>query len=97
RDSWCEGTRETKALLCKCRQLVRHFSHSIKAARMLSEKQVDLGQAEEFPPTHQVELHLRNGEMPGGAEGCIMSTTPIVGRGRELDIGATEWLAQSQM
>ncbi|KAJ7324562.1 hypothetical protein JRQ81_017582 [Phrynocephalus forsythii] len=63
KDSWCEGTLETKALLDKCRKIVRHFSHSVKAFRMMSEKQADPGR------DHPVELHLRNGQAPGGAEG----------------------------
>ncbi|KAJ7344517.1 hypothetical protein JRQ81_000467 [Phrynocephalus forsythii] len=46
KDSWDEGTLETKALLDKCRKIVRHFSRSIKASRMMRERQVETGRPE---------------------------------------------------
>ncbi|KAJ7341455.1 hypothetical protein JRQ81_005564 [Phrynocephalus forsythii] len=43
KNSWCEGNLETKALLDKCRKIVGHFSRSIKASRMMREKQAEMG------------------------------------------------------
>ena len=65
---WDAGTQETWALLEQCRQLVGHFSRSLKAAHQLHERQEELGPDR---PAHQMEFHLHHGVPPGGAEGSF--------------------------
>ncbi|KAJ7344655.1 hypothetical protein JRQ81_000605, partial [Phrynocephalus forsythii] len=103
KDSWCEGTLETKALLDKCKKIVGHFSRSVKASRMMHEKQVEMGRPEHvliqdvttrWNSTNEMVKRLVQQRQ---VVEYVMSTTPILPEGRVLDIGATEWLALSQM
>ncbi|KAJ7329290.1 hypothetical protein JRQ81_015464 [Phrynocephalus forsythii] len=46
KDSWGEGTMETKALLDKCRKIAGHFSRSVKKSRMMRKRQAETGRPE---------------------------------------------------
>ncbi|KAJ7341765.1 hypothetical protein JRQ81_006776 [Phrynocephalus forsythii] len=103
REACVRATRETRALLEKCRQLVGHFSHSVKAARQLCKKQDEMGMAEHIlvqdMPTHwnstlNMIAHLVEQK---DVLVAVMSTPPVLPGGRELNISSTNWLTLRQM
>ncbi|KAJ7341004.1 hypothetical protein JRQ81_004569 [Phrynocephalus forsythii] len=102
RETWCEGTK-ARALLEKCRQLIGHFSCSMKAAWKLREKQEKMGMAEHVLVQDMStrwnstsEMLERLVEQKDVLE-AIMSTTSILPGGGELDISVTDWRTLRQM